>query len=774
MSKTRKALLDGLVRKITGAKKIALFGHRAVGKTTLLAMFYREASAGRVPGLRLAAIGPATAEYLAAKIAQIEAGEPLAGTLSETELKLRLYHGPARFDLIVKDYQGEDVGLGSEAPIREFFADCDAVFLCLDPETSDRPTERRRRQQEIEDLLERYIETGDDATAGRPVALLVTKYDRVIESGGPSPDRVEEFVDAHYGMTRHALATNAPHSAMFGVSSYGEGAGLDGRPPAELHPMGLDGPLGWLAEQLEGSDRESIEWLWDLAPEDYRRLSKCVKVYERRYPRSDHAITFRRRLAAMRRKRRLKGLLRLAAAVALLAAATAGYDAWGYRSALAFERAGNPAAAVERSWGDFLALHPTHRLIFPDEGRDARRRRDEWSLRAERDRLAAGLDRPDLPDEIRARKDASPELAPEIAKTEAALLRQQHDKAWQALRVADPIVLDRPEEHVARLNAFLTAYPDTPHKAEAVATIASLKTRVETRRDQEDRQAIEALARKAQLPGAPLRDLIDGAESFLSERPDSRYRGEVQELAADLARRLDLADIEKARQASKDHPTNFAARRKRYEEYLHAHATGGRYVGEAHAAIDTIERERDNYLYRQAYDHYRAHPEDVQAVAQKLKTYLDANPDGLHAKDAKAFVAWWEKISTTQDYHVVLRRGEVDSDVGKYLAGGAPDLSVEVYVNGVKYGPSPVVVDSRRPIWDWAFPRPVRWKYGEKISIRIIDNDWSASSVFTFNTAQDDSLAMKMLSGTVRPSKGGKTMLVFSSDFAVPELSRPE
>src|SRR4051812_47207296 len=172
MSKNRKAHLDALERRITGAKKIALFGHRAVGKTTLLAMFYREASNGRVPGLRMAAIGPATAEYLAAKIAQIEAGEPLAGTLAETELKLRLYQGPARFDLIVKDYQGEHVTLGTDAPIQEFFADCDAVLLCLDPETSDQPAERRRRQQEVEDLLEHYIEQSEDATAGRPVALL--------------------------------------------------------------------------------------------------------------------------------------------------------------------------------------------------------------------------------------------------------------------------------------------------------------------------------------------------------------------------------------------------------------------------------------------------------------------------------------------------------------------------------------------------------------------------------------------------------------------------
>ena len=172
--------LDDHEERFTGARRIALFGHRDVGKTTLLAMFYRQASAGQVPGLRLAAGDAASAEYLAEKIAQIESGLPPAGTLAETELRLRLYHGAARFDLIVKDYQGEHVTLGSEEPIQAFFADCDAVFLCLDPEGSSTPTERRRRQQEIENLLERYIDKSADGTAGRPVALLLTKFDRVL------------------------------------------------------------------------------------------------------------------------------------------------------------------------------------------------------------------------------------------------------------------------------------------------------------------------------------------------------------------------------------------------------------------------------------------------------------------------------------------------------------------------------------------------------------------------------------------------------------------
>src|SRR6476646_6609510 len=192
MANRRKTHLDALERRLTGPKRIGLFGHRNVGKTTLLAMFYRQASTGQVPGLRLAATEPASAEYLAEKIAQIEAGEPPAGTLAETELKLRLYHGPARLDLIVKDYQGEHVTLGSDEPIQEFFAGCDAVLLCLDPEGSADPAERRRRQQEVENLLERYIERSEDLSTDRPVALLLTKFDRLLAGhSGPATDPTE-------------------------------------------------------------------------------------------------------------------------------------------------------------------------------------------------------------------------------------------------------------------------------------------------------------------------------------------------------------------------------------------------------------------------------------------------------------------------------------------------------------------------------------------------------------------------------------------------------
>ena len=89
MSNRRTNPLDDLEARLTRPLKVALFGHRNVGKTTLLAMFYRQASSGQVPGLRLAAADARTAEYLAEKIAQIESGQPMAGSVEPSGSRQR-------------------------------------------------------------------------------------------------------------------------------------------------------------------------------------------------------------------------------------------------------------------------------------------------------------------------------------------------------------------------------------------------------------------------------------------------------------------------------------------------------------------------------------------------------------------------------------------------------------------------------------------------------------------------------------------------------------
>ena len=191
-------------------------------------------------------------------------------------------------------------------------------------------------------------------------------------------------------------------------------------------------------------------------------------------------------------------------------------------------------------------------------------------------------------------------------------------------------------------------------------------------------------------------------------------------------------------------------------------------------AKDRILREWDTSAYRQAYDHLIAHPDDVAEVARRLREYLRDQPDGRYVADAKGYLEWWDKVSVPGQYRVTLRRGEVEPTVGKYLSGSGPDLGVTIEVAGAVYGPSPVIKDSYRPIWDYTFPRPITWKLGEPVTIRLIDYDWSDTEVYTLTSRQGDPLAIRLLTGTVKPSRGGKTTLVFASDFAMPKLGEPQ
>jgi GTPase SAR1 family protein len=779
--------IDALEARLSGPKRIALFGHRNVGKTTLLAMFYRQASSGRVPGLRLAASDAKSAEYLAEKIAQLESGQPMAGSLAETELKLRLYHGPARFDLIVKDYQGEHVTLGSEEPIQEFFADCDAVFLCLDPEGSTELAERRRRQQEVENLLERYLDRSEDLSMGRPVALLLTKFDRVLANrsargedlevaAGLSPEFVEQVVDERYGMTRHALAEHAPDGAIFAVSSFGSGAGGN-RPPAELRPLGLEGPLGWVAEQLEARDRADMNWLWNLAPRDLPRLERCVAVYERRYPRSNRSYEFRGRLKKLVRQRRTRWILRGLAAGLLALSGLAGSDLLAFYRASSFERAGESAApAVARRWSELLERHPSLPTFWPALARQARLRKAEWQVKAADIQVANGTAPADLNARLGQLKDQTPQLAPAIRKVEAAQEQVRHDERWKGVQAEalSLAAIDDPAAPLATIDAFLRAFPDTPRRAEALALARSLKSELATRQAAVERRIVDDLIHSESLPNVSLSDQIERARQFLTDHPESLLRADVQRRLENYLQKLDERDIERARDYSRQYPTQFATRIERYQDYLKEHQTGGRHISEAVEAKDNILRQWDAYTYRQAYDHATAHPDDVAEVARRLGDYLRDQPDGRYAADAQHYLEWWDKVSVPGQYRVTLRRGEVEPTVGKYIAGGAPNLGVVVEVAGTVYGPSSVIRDSHRPIWDYTFPQPITWKLGDPITVRIIDYDWGASEVYTLHSAEGDALAMKILSGTIKPAKGGKTSLVFSSDFSIPTLTRPE
>ena len=56
--------------------------------------------------------------------------------------------------------------------------------------------------------------------------------------------------------------------------------------------MPRTGFLGWVAQQLEASDRADMERLWKLASGDVPRLARCLAAYEKRYPKSNRSFEF--------------------------------------------------------------------------------------------------------------------------------------------------------------------------------------------------------------------------------------------------------------------------------------------------------------------------------------------------------------------------------------------------------------------------------------------------------------------------------------------------
>ncbi len=759
--------------RLKGPKRVGLFGHRNVGKTTLLAMFYRQAASGRIPGLRLAAGDPRTAEYLAEKIAALEAGRPMSGTLAETELALRLYHGPARLELIVKDYQGEHVALGSDEPIQEFFRDCDAVLLCLDSHGAADPVERRRRQQEIEGLLECYLDRANGPRIERPIALVLTKFDQV-EPGVPTADGVERLVESRFGMTRHALAEHAPEGAIFAVSAFGPGA-IGNQPPSELSPMGLEGPLSWLATQLEARDRLDLERLWETGKRDPRRLERATLAYEKRYPRSNGSFEFRARLRSLKRARGYRRALAAAALVAIAAGGLAGYDRVAYRQT-AHDEATSPSPAVAAGrWQRLAQGHPTLAFFWPSLARHARERHDYWRVLAASDQVLNGTAPADLDATLSRLKDESPRLRPAIHEVEQAQKLARHDTRWDEAqgRARSLKALEDPAFGLEALDEFLREFPESTRRPAALAIASELKAHLKARAHQTEKRVVDDLIRAESSPGVATTDLIARAQRFLDEHPESPERGLVEERLARYLERQDTADIERARAFSRQSPDQYAARIERYGEYLKAHQTGGRHISEAMEARDRILAEWDSRSYRNAHDHAQANPDDFAGIARRLRDYQRDHADGRYAAAATAYLDWWDKVSVARPYKVSLRRGEVEPTVGKYLAGGAPDLGVVVEVAGVVHGPSPVIRDSHRPVWDYTFAEPIIWKLGDPVTIRIIDYDWSATEVYVLKSPQGDPLAIRLLSGTIKPAKGGRTTLVFASDFTRPELPAP-
>jgi len=710
--------ITALAERFCQPHRIGLFGHRGVGKTTLLTVLYREAVAGRLPGLRLAAGDAATANYLADKMVQLETGAPLPATLAETELRLHLYAEQTRLELVLRDYQGEHVELGRDGAIQEFLRSCDAVWLGLDLAAVPAAADQLRRQQEVEQLLEDFLKAADRPTLERPMAVVLTKAD-LLSAPGDDPAALDALADRHCGMTRHALALHCPSNALFAVSAHAP------------HDHQLAAPLLWLVTALQALDEVRLARIWTLAPGDMRLLERCLRCFTRRYPDAAAARQYAQRLTELKRQRRRRCTAAGLAAAACLTLGVWTYDAIGYQDATAYAAAHDAAPAqVLARWEQFARWHPTRQLSRTVSADEEAQRRAELAQRLHAQQRDERLE------ELR-RRNSDPDADPEAA--------------WQ------------------RFQEFRAAHPEVNIEGD----LDQLRTAIKARRDEQFNQradrALDELRRAAER-SADLPAVVKQADAFLAEYAGSRGESEGRAYRQAAAHRLDEQDIQTARSYSAKNPLNFQTRREHYQRYLDRHPTGGAFSKEAEDALRTIASDWDKHDFRLVRDQFLRDPGNITAVVALSRRYLAVHPQGKFKAAAAELLRWTERVTAPGEYKVVLRSGTFDSSIGRWFTRG-PKLSVELEVNGVRYGPSAIAQNRYDPEWNYEFPRRIRWKLGDTVIIRVKEHSWSDKTMVELLSADNDVLAMRMLTGEVAIFDHRVT---FASDFALPTLPKIE
>ena len=461
------------------------------------------------------------------------------------------------------------------------------------------------------------------------------------------------------------------------------------------------------------SSRRAIAPIWSCSGSWHPATSsvsrRCLAVYEKRYPRSNRSFEFRDRLKKLEKKRGWRRLFRFAAAV-IVAVGGAGRLGPACVRARPVVREGRRSSA-RRSRGDgpkcssgIRRSRCSGRPWAARPGRSA----TEWQVKAAGVQVANGTAPADWAHVWASSKTRRRTSGPPSTQVEAAQALSRHDERWKTVQAEalSLAALDDPAAPLRTIDAFLREYPETPRRVEALALARSLKDDLAKRRSAVERQFVDDLVTSENLPTVSLADQIERARQFLADHPQSAVREQVNSRLEMYLKRLDEHDIDQARDFSRKNP-DAVRQPDRTVPGLPEGPRGRRAVRQrGDRGQGPILREWDVYAYRQAYDHFQAHPDDVAEVAQRLRDYLRDHADGRYAADAERYQEWWDKISVPGQYRVTLRRGEVEPKVGKYFAGGAPDLGVVIEVAGAVYGPSTVIRDSHRPVWDYTFPQP--------------------------------------------------------------------
>lgn len=290
------------------------------------------------------------------------------------------------------------------------------------------------------------------------------------------------------------------------------------------------------------------------------------------------------------------------------------------------------------------------------------------------------------------------------------------------------------------------------------------QTRNQARQEQLANAAFLTLE-AAERQGRPLAERLEGIQQYLVRFPGSSAEPEVRRLREQCQLRLEERVLEAVRLLAREAPLDFRKRHAALHDFLDRYPRSA-LAADARVDLQRIEEEWDRYDFRTVRDRFFKNPNDLAAVVELSRAYVSAHPQGKFVTAARELLRWTERVMTPEEYRVTLQSGQIDRGLARFFSRG-PDLSVEIEVAGVRYGPSTITVNTYQPHWSYDFPRPIRWKAGDPVTIRVRDHDYGQRTILEITSETSDNLAMRWLSGEVW---SGANMLSFRSDFHQPEL----
>ena len=447
MANRRKTHLDALEARLTGPKRIALFGHRERGQDDAAGDVLPPGVDRAGAGLRLAA-----ADAGERRVPGREDRPDRVGRADGRDAGRDRAEAPAlsRPGAVRPDRQGLP-GRARHARLRR--ADPGVLRRLRRRAALPRPRGLGRPGRaaaaaaggrEPAGTLHRALRRR--APPAGPVALLADQVRpragrrpgaeaRPTPPDDPSGWGVERLVETQYGMTRHALAAaRARRGDLRRQLVRPRRRATAGRPPSSTRSAWKGRSAGWPSSSRPAT-ASSSNGSGTSPPTTCPGSTRCVAAYERRYPRSDRADAVPRRGSRRcggrgrgERSRRWRWRPRRWSSRRWRVTMPG-----GIQRALAFER--EPDNPRRPSPGAGPSCSPGTRrspLFWPGAGHGRPRlKQAEWTVKAA-ERPGRQRDRRPRPRRTAGRlKDQAPQLAPAIRKVEDARELVRHDERWK-------------------------------------------------------------------------------------------------------------------------------------------------------------------------------------------------------------------------------------------------------------------------------------------------------------------------------------------------------